>query len=35
MASRINRTIELLEQDQAIYYVGGHSGHPLIFGRGR
>ena len=28
-------TIELLEQDHAIYYVGGHSGHPLIFGRGR
>jgi 4-hydroxy-2-oxoheptanedioate aldolase len=29
MAQRINRAIELLAQDQAIYYVGGHSGHVL------
>ena len=35
MASRINRTIELLEQDQASYHIGRHSGHPLIFGRCR
>ena len=27
MASRINRAIELLAQDQAIYYVGAHTGH--------
>src|ERR1700730_15280451 len=35
MASRINRAVELLAQDQAIYYVGGHTGHPLIFDQGR
>jgi 4-hydroxy-2-oxoheptanedioate aldolase len=29
MATRINRAIELLQQDQAIYYTGGHSGHVL------
>ena len=29
MAHRINRAIELLAEDQAIYYVGGHSGHLL------
>ena len=29
MASRLNRAIELLQQDQAIYYVGGHTGHVL------
>ena len=29
MANPINRAIELLAQDQAIYYVGGHSGHVL------
>jgi 4-hydroxy-2-oxoheptanedioate aldolase len=35
MASRINRAIELLAQDQAIYYVGGHSGHVLTREAGR
>lgn len=35
MASRINRAIELLEQDQAIYYVGGHTGHLLTREQGR
>src|SRR5439155_1699486 len=35
MAKRINRALELLAQDQAVYYVGGHTGHPLLFGRGR
>ena len=35
MASRINRAIELLEQDQAIYYTGGHSGHILTYPQGR
>ncbi len=35
MASRINRAIELLEQDQAIYYTGGHSGHVLTYAQGR
>jgi len=35
MASRINRAIELLAQDQAIYYVGGHSGHVLTWEQGR
>lgn len=33
--SRINRAIELLAQDQAIYYVGGHSGHVLTREQGR
>jgi len=35
MAARINRAIELLEQDQAIYYVGPHSGHVLTYQQGR
>ena len=34
MASRLNRAIELLEQDQAIYYVGGHTGHVLTLRAG-
>jgi 2-keto-3-deoxy-L-rhamnonate aldolase RhmA len=35
MSSRINRAIELLQQDQAIYYTGGHSGHVLTYAQGR
>ena len=35
MANRINRAIELLAGDQAIYYVGGHSGHVLTRAQGR
>jgi 4-hydroxy-2-oxoheptanedioate aldolase len=35
MAARINRAVELLEQDQAIYYVGPHSGHVLTLQQGR
>jgi len=35
MAKGINRAIELLAQDQAIYYVGGHSGHVLTRAQGR
>ena len=35
MPSRINRAIELLQQDQAIYYSGGHSGHILTRAQGR
>ena len=35
MAGRINRAVELLAQDQAIYYVGGHSGHQLTRAQGR
>ena len=35
MASRINRAIELLAQDQAIYYVGAHTGHVLTYEQGR
>ena len=35
MASHINRAIELLQQDQAIYYAGGHSGHVLTYPQGR
>ena len=34
MASRINRAIELLAQDQAIYYVGAHTGHLLTRAQG-
>ena len=35
MASRINRGVELLQQDQAIYYDGPHSGHVLTYEQGR
>ena len=35
MPSRINRAIELLQQDQAIYYDGAHSGHVLTYTQGR
>jgi 4-hydroxy-2-oxoheptanedioate aldolase len=35
MGKRINRCIELLEQNQAIYYDGPHSGHVLTHGQGR
>jgi 4-hydroxy-2-oxoheptanedioate aldolase len=35
MAKRINRAIELLEQDQAIYYDGPHTGHVLTYEQGR
>ena len=35
MAMRINRAIEQLDQDQAIYYVGGHTGHVLTYEQGR
>ena len=35
MPSRINRAIELLSQDHALYYVGGHSGHVLTRAQGR
>jgi 4-hydroxy-2-oxoheptanedioate aldolase len=34
MTGRINRAIELLEQDQAIYYVGPHTGHVLTTAQG-
>ncbi|MBV9827489.1 MAG: hypothetical protein JO001_17770 [Alphaproteobacteria bacterium] len=35
MPGRINRAIELLHQDQAIYYVGAHTGHILTRMQGR
>jgi 2-keto-3-deoxy-L-rhamnonate aldolase RhmA len=35
MGKRINRCVELLEQDQAIYYDGPHSGHVLTEAQGR
>lgn len=35
MGARINRGVELLEQDQAIYYDGPHSGHVLTREQGR
>jgi 4-hydroxy-2-oxoheptanedioate aldolase len=34
VAKRINRAVELLEQDQPIYYVGGHTGHVLTHEQG-
>ena len=34
MAKRISRCVELLEQDQAIYYDGPHSGHVLTHQQG-
>src|SRR2546428_13413195 len=35
VASRINRAIALLAQDQAIYYLGAHTGHVLSRAQGR
>jgi 4-hydroxy-2-oxoheptanedioate aldolase len=35
MAKRINRAIELLESDQALYYDGPHTGHVLTYEQGR
>jgi 4-hydroxy-2-oxoheptanedioate aldolase len=35
MGKRINRAIELLEEDQAIYYDGPHTGHVLTEEQGR
>jgi len=35
VASRINRAIELLQQDQAIYYTGPHTGHVLTYAQGK
>ncbi len=35
MATRINRAIELLADDQPIYYMGPHSGHVLTREQGR
>ncbi len=35
MSARINRAIEMLSQDQAIYYVGPHSGHVLTHAQGK
>ena len=34
-AKRINRAIELLEADQALYYDGPHTGHVLTYDQGR
>jgi len=35
MSPRINRAIELLAQDQPIYYMGGHTGHVLTYEQGK
>jgi 4-hydroxy-2-oxoheptanedioate aldolase len=35
VAPRINKAIELLAEDQAIYYVGQHTGHVLTRAQGR
>jgi 4-hydroxy-2-oxoheptanedioate aldolase len=32
---RINRAAELLEHDQPIYYIGGHTGHVLTYEQGK
>lgn len=32
---RVNRAIELLSQDQPIYYTGGHTGHVLTYEQGK
>ena len=34
MARRVNRAIELLAEDQAIYYDGAHTGHVLTHAQG-
>lgn len=35
MPNRINRAIELLAEDQPIYYDGGHTGHVLTYEQGK
>ena len=35
MTARVNRAVELLRQDQPIYYVGGHTGHVLTYEQGK
>lgn len=35
MGKRINRAIELLMDDKAIFYAGAHSGHVLTYAQGR
>ena len=35
MPNRVNRAIELLEQDQPIYYTGGHTGANLSYEDGK
>lgn len=35
MTIRINRAIELLSQNQPIYYAGGHTGHVLTYEQGK
>jgi len=35
MTQCINRAIDLLQQDQPIYYMGGHTGHVLTYEQGR
>jgi 2-keto-3-deoxy-L-rhamnonate aldolase RhmA len=35
MGTRVNRAIELLAQDQPVYYMGPHSGHVLTREQGR
>ncbi len=35
MMRRVNRCIELLLEDQAIYYTGAHTGHVLTFEQGK
>ena len=35
MGNRVNRAVELLSQDQPIYYTGAHTGHVLTFEQGQ
>ena len=35
MGNRVNRAVELLSEDQPIYYTGAHTGHVLTFEQGQ
>ena len=35
MPKRVNRAIELLEQDQPVYYTGSHTGANLTYEAGK
>jgi 4-hydroxy-2-oxoheptanedioate aldolase len=35
VATRVNRAVELLAEDQPIYYTGGHTGHILTYEQGK
>ena len=35
MSNKINRAVELLAEDQPIYYTGAHAGHVLTYEQGK